>query len=157
MLYSVVLEVSDVLLLMICSRESPQSSQTMRHLLCRTPDTCHTWRNQTIWLVNKAASNPAASAPHVAVLFIISPPDFAGVVELADGLAVGDIVDTTAAADEETAFVGDPLERAATTPPWTSDGVLLVALSEALLYPARLILLSELRSTSGISAMIDAR
>lgn len=91
----------------------------------------------------------------MAVLLIISPPDFAGVVELADGLAVGDIVDTPA--DKDTASVDDPLERAAIAPPWTSDGVLLVALSEALLYPARLILLSELRSTSGISAMIDPR
>lgn len=129
----------------------------------RTPDACYTWRNQIIWLVIKAASSPAASAPHVAVLFIISPPDFAAVVALADGVAVADIIivvdpDIVEEAvpdilDDE--LIDDPLATAATTPPWTTDGVLLVALEEALLYPARFMLVSELEST-GVDQQQDS-
>ena len=126
-----------------------------------TPHACHTKQNQAIWLVNKAASNAVASAPHVAVLFIISPPDFAAVVAAADGVAVPDavvadpdvvvvavpdIVDDVADVDAE--LIDDPLDKAAITPPWTTDGVLLLALDEALLYPARFVLVSELESTS---------
>lgn len=102
-------------------------------------------------------SRPAASTPHVAVLFVISPPDFAVVVGLADEVAVAEVIVFEPEmvvvavsdmlddiADVEAELVDDPLDRAATTPPWTTDGVLLVALEDALLYPARVMLLSEL-------------
>lgn len=102
-------------------------------------------------------SRPAASTPHVAVLFAISPPDFAVVVGLADEVAVAEVIVFEPEmvvvavpdmlddiADVEAELVDDPLDRAATTPPWTTDGVLLVALEDALLYPARVMLLSEL-------------
>ena len=84
-------------------------------------------------------------------------------------VAVPDVLDDTADADAEAELeladnpleladdplelADDPLDKSARTPPWTWDGVLLLALEEALLYPERVSLLSELQGRSEISTI----
>ena len=73
-------------------------------------------------------------------------------LELADNpLELAD--DPLELADDPLELADDPLDKSARTPPWTWDGVLLLALEEALLYPERVSLLSELQGRSEISTI----
>ena len=101
--------------------------------------------------------------PHAAVLFLIPSPVFA--VAVADGLAVPDITvaepevamvavldimdDMDDIDDIDAEAIDDALTTAAMTPPWISGGDLVVALDDAFLYMARVMLSFELHLAGG--------